>query len=140
MGTLAYGLAAWAGHEHVVQKNETLGGIANRYGVSVKTLQLVNGMANPNHLVVGKKLIVPDGSVKEAPHVVKAGESLGVIAVRYGVSATKLAGYNGITKPNLIRVGQKIMIPLGKFTPSPPLLSASTIKELNRTTPNGNAS
>lgn len=135
MGALAFGLAAWAGREHVVKQNETLGGIANRYGVSVKTLQLVNGMANPNHLVVGKKLTIPDGSVREVPHVVKAGESLGVIAVRYGLSASKLAGYNGITKPNLIRVGQKIMIPLGKFTPPTPLLSASTIKELNRTTP-----
>ena len=135
IGALAIGLAAWAGHEHVVQRNETLGGIANRYGISVKMLQLVNGLSNPDHLVAGKKLTIPDGSVKEVPYMVKPGESLSVIAARHGLSSTKLADYNGITKPNLIRVGQKILIPLGKMAPLPPLLDTTMLKELNRTTP-----
>ncbi|MBG31159.1 MAG: hypothetical protein CMI31_14350 [Opitutae bacterium] len=135
MSVVVMGVAAWAGHEHIVQRNETLGGIANRYGVSVKTLQLINGLSNPNHLVVGKKLQIPDGSIKQVPHVVKSGESLSVIAANYGLSASKLASYNGISKPNLIRVGQKLLIPFGKAAPLPPLLGSSIIKELNRTKP-----
>ena len=67
--------------------------------------------------------------------MVKPGESLSVIAARYGLSSTKLADYNGITKPNLIRVGQKLLIPLGKVVPPPPLLDAAILKELNRITP-----
>ena len=39
---------------HVVQKNETLGGIAQRYGLPVSTLQAYNGITNPNLLYVGK--------------------------------------------------------------------------------------
>ena len=94
MRVVVMGVTAWAGHEHIVQQNETLGGIANRYGVSVKTLQLINGLSNPDHLVAGKKLQIPDGSIKEAPHIVKSGESLSVIAARYGLNASKLASYN----------------------------------------------
>jgi len=135
MGTLTLGLVAWAGLVHEVKRNETLGGIANRYGVSAKILQLVNGLSNPDHLVVGKKLQIPDGAIKEAPHVVKAGESLSVIAARYRLSSTKLANYNGITKPNLIRAGQTLLVPLGKSAPPPPLLDAAILKELNRITP-----
>ena len=60
---------------HVVQKNETLGGIAKRYGVSVSTLQAYNEISNPNLLYVGKKLKVPTGQVKEVTYVVRKGES-----------------------------------------------------------------
>lgn len=135
MGALAFAWAAWAEREHVVQKNETLSGIASRYGVSLKVLQLTNGLTNPNHLVSGKKLIIPDGSIKEVPYLVKAGESLSLIAVKFGISSAKLATYNGIAKPNLIRSGQKLMIPLGKVSPPPPLLGAAIRKELDRTAP-----
>ena len=44
---------------HVVRKNETLGGIAGKYGVSTAALQAVNGISNPNLLLVGKKLKIP---------------------------------------------------------------------------------
>ena len=50
---------------HVVQKNETLGGIARKYGVSTAALQSFNGISNPNLLFVGKKLKIPPGSTKQ---------------------------------------------------------------------------
>ena len=109
-------LIGWAhilsGTVHVVQKNETLGGIAQKYGVSVSTLQAYNGISNPNLLYVGKKLKIPTGNVREVSYVVKKGESLGIIAKRFGVSATDLALINQISRPDLIRVGQKLTIPL----------------------------
>ena len=76
---------------HVVQKNETLGGIAQRYGVSVSALQTYNGISNPNLLYIGKKLKIPSGNLSEISYTVKKGESLGVIAKRFGVSANDLA-------------------------------------------------
>ena len=57
-------------------KNETLGGIAQRYGLPVSTLQAYNGITNPNLLYVGKKLKIPSGSVREVSYTVKKGESL----------------------------------------------------------------
>ncbi len=44
-------------------------------------------------------------------HVVKPGETLSSIARRYGVSLYRLAAYNGIRNPNLLRVGQQLRIP-----------------------------
>ena len=122
---------------HVVQKNETLGGIAKRYGVSVSTLQAYNGISNPNLLYVGKKLKVPTGHVKEVTYVVRKGESLGLIAKRFGVSSGDLALINRISRPDLIRAGQKLTIPLtGSRRSTPPkLLDSSTLSKLNSIRP-----
>jgi len=122
---------------HVVQKNETLGGIAQRYGVSVSTLQAYNGIANPNLLYVGKKLKIPSGNVREVSYVVKKGESLGIIAKRFGVSATNLALINQISRPDLIRVGQKLTIPLSASRRPIPakLLDSSTLAKLDTIRP-----
>ena len=134
-------LIGWAhillGTVHVVQKNETLGGIAQKYGVSVSTLQAYNGISNPNLLYVGKKLKIPNGNIREVNYVVKKGESLGIIAKRFGVSATDLALINQISRPDLIRVGQKLTIPIsGSRRPVPPkLLDSSTLAKLDSIRP-----
>ncbi|MEA3365751.1 MAG: LysM peptidoglycan-binding domain-containing protein, partial [Candidatus Hydrogenedentes bacterium] len=44
---------------HLVRRGETPGGIANRYGVSVRELMAVNKIRSPRHLQVGKQLIIP---------------------------------------------------------------------------------
>ncbi len=44
-------------------------------------------------------------------HVVQRGESLSQIARRYGVSTAALAQANGISNPNLIYAGQRLVIP-----------------------------
>lgn len=48
-------------------------------------------------------------------YTVKAGDSLSAIAAKYGTTYQVLAEYNGISNPNIIRVGQQIKIP-GKST------------------------
>ncbi|MDB6137804.1 MAG: peptidoglycan-binding protein, partial [Verrucomicrobiaceae bacterium] len=44
-------------------------------------------------------------------HVVQRGESLGKIASLYGLSASTLQKANGIRDPNLLVVGQKLVLP-----------------------------
>ena len=44
-------------------------------------------------------------------YTVKAGDTLSAIAARYGTTYKALAEYNGISNPNIIRVGQQIKIP-----------------------------
>lgn len=44
-------------------------------------------------------------------YTVKAGDSLSAIAAKYGTTYQVLAEYNGISNPNIIRVGQQIKIP-----------------------------
>lgn len=44
-------------------------------------------------------------------HVVERGETLSGIAVRYGVTVAAISEANGITDPNVIEVGQQLVIP-----------------------------
>ncbi|NMB45818.1 MAG: LysM peptidoglycan-binding domain-containing protein [Firmicutes bacterium] len=46
---------------HVVQPGETLWGIARELNVTVSELAAVNGIANPDRLMVGEELVVPMG-------------------------------------------------------------------------------
>jgi len=116
---------------HIVRKNETLSAIAQKYGVSANAIQSFNGISNPNLLFVGKKLKIPSGSSPEIPYMVKKGDSLGSIASRFGVSLSALSSRNGITSPNLIRIGQKIVIPVkGSSHSLPNLLPSSLLKTL----------
>ncbi len=56
-------------------------------------------------------------------HVVRPGETLSAIAKRYGVAATALATANGLTRPDRLRVGQKLVLPGKKNPPDPRLAS-----------------
>lgn len=127
--------AALAERIHVVQKNETLSGIAGKYGVSAHALQAINGIKNANLLFVGKKLKIPDGSASEVPYVVKKGDSLGAIAARFGAKASAITARNQLASANLIKIGQKLIIPLNKsgtstYKPPPPLLDSTSLKTL----------
>ena len=50
-----------AGATYVVRSGDTLGAIAARFGTSVDALARANGIANPNHIVVGSRLRIPAG-------------------------------------------------------------------------------
>ena len=60
--------------------------------------------ARVNEILRGEK---PNNSVT---YVVKAGDTLSGIGARYGVDYNKIARDNNIANPNLIYVGQKIVI------------------------------
>lgn len=47
----------------------------------------------------------------ETTYIVVKGDTLSGIAKRYGTTYQKLAEYNGIKNPNIIYIGQKIIIP-----------------------------
>jgi LysM repeat protein len=58
----------------------------------------------------------PRASAAPAPsggsiYTVKAGDTLGAIAARFGTTATALAKLNGIADPSYIRVGQVLRLP-----------------------------
>lgn len=64
-------------------------------------------------------------------YTVKYGDTLSGIAKQYGTTYQKLAEYNGIADPALIRVGQKINIPGAAPAPAPtPSPAVKTVDEL----------
>ncbi len=106
--------------EHIVQPGEYLNLIARRYGVSPEAIMRANNIQDPNLLYPGQKLIIPapgavPGSSGSSPsrkiHIVQRGETLQSIALKYGVTVQELAAANGISNPNFIYVGQRLVIP-----------------------------
>ncbi|ASN03550.1 LysM peptidoglycan-binding domain-containing protein [Virgibacillus necropolis] len=93
---------------HVVQRGETLWRIAQRYGNDINQIILVNQLDNPDVLVVGQSLVIPDPNQE---YVVTPGDNLWQIAQRYGVTVNELAQANNITNPSLIFVGELLEIP-----------------------------
>jgi LysM repeat protein len=101
---------------YVVQRGDTLYSLARRYGTTVEAIASANGIANPNQIKVGQTLKIPtSGSPIPSPagetYVVQPGDNLFRIALRYGISYTYLARYNGIADPSRIYVGQVLKIP-----------------------------
>jgi len=104
----------------VVKPGETLSEIADRHGVSLNRLMQANGISNPNMVVAGQKLVLP-GSSTGASHAgsssrggsitVQPGDTLSDIADRQGVSLNQLMQANGITNPNMVVAGQKLVLP-----------------------------
>jgi LysM repeat protein len=56
---------------------------------------------------------------QERIHIVRRGETLAMIARRYGVSMNAIIRLNGIRNPNFIYVGQVLRIPGPAATPTP---------------------
>ncbi|MGI5868732.1 MAG: LysM peptidoglycan-binding domain-containing protein [Kiritimatiellia bacterium] len=54
----------------------------------------------------------PSGSGKFYEHEVEAGQTLSVIAREYGVTMNEIMQENNIRNPELIRVGDKLLIPV----------------------------
>ncbi len=103
---------------HVVSRGETLAAIALRYGTTVQALVQANGLRNANYIWVGQRLIIPGGgsggsSGGGGVHIVRRGETLSVIAARYGTSVSAFVRANGLRSANFIYVGQRLTIPGG---------------------------
>lgn len=69
---------------------------------------IVNPAIGDVHYVEPTPTPTPSG---ETTYIVVKGDTLSGIAKRYGTTYQKLAEYNGIKNPNIIHVGQKIIIP-----------------------------
>ena len=100
---------------YTIRPGDTLGAIARQHGVSVAALAKANGIANPDRVYAGQQLVIPGAKPGPAPskYTVRAGDTLGAIARRHRVSVGAMAKANGLTNPNLLRIGQQLVVPGG---------------------------
>jgi membrane-bound lytic murein transglycosylase D len=120
---------------HTVKKGETLGGISNKYGVSLTNLKKWNGLKS-NNIALGKKLkivstesvaivqkskptpVVPKDTIGASTaknanaineYIVEKGDNLNAIAKKFDVSTEDLKQWNAIEGDNIL-VGSKIVV------------------------------
>lgn len=102
------------GQIYIVQPGDTLSGIAARFGVSIDDLIRVNGITNPDNLVVGTRLIIPgpasiNGEVVTVP--VTFGMTLRSLSRRYRMAEADLARINRLASPAELYVGASLVLP-----------------------------
>ena len=107
---------------YVVREGDTLGSIADEFGITWQEIDAVNELENPNVLSIGQEIEIPqdapvvlnsDGTVRpgERTHIVVEGDTLLDIALQYGKTLGEVLDANNITAANLIQVGQELIIP-----------------------------
>ena len=106
---------------HVVIEGETLTAIAARYSTSVRALQELNDIEDPESIQAGQELKIPvDSGSGESPtrtpdcryvHQVKKGETVIQIAERYSVKPKDIVRANKIKDWNKIYPSMTLCIP-----------------------------
>lgn len=111
----AVGAGAGTGRTHLVQRGETLYGIASRYGLSLDTLMRANDLAD-TQIRSGQVLRIPDAGAAATPapsgrrHTVRAGDTLYSLALKYGTTVEAIQQANGLSGTG-IPVGTVLIIP-----------------------------
>ncbi len=121
-----------------VQPGDDLTAIAVRHGVDSAALAAINGLSGPGVLALGQELILPATSLElqvERPrpatsqeeYIVQAGDSLGLIAERFGLTLAELMEANYIANPDTVYIGQRLLIPVEPDVTSAPAPSIADI-------------
>ncbi len=93
---------------HVVRQGDTLWSLADYYKTDIVSIMEANGLTNPNQLLVGQSLLIPE---EQETYMVKPGDTIWKISSALGVPAQDLLWENQILNPDNIYVGQILRIP-----------------------------
>ena len=109
---------------YVVERGDSLSVIASRFHTSVSRLSALNQLASRDRLQIGQRLLLPQDDVassrpaelaqaapRDGIYTVRRGDTVSLIAARYGLTEQSLLGINGIQDPHRIYPGQQITLP-----------------------------
>ncbi|TQL48161.1 LysM repeat protein [Homoserinimonas aerilata] len=135
--------AAPSSGRYTIERGDTIGGIAARFGVSATSVLSANGLGWSSIIYPGQTLAIPGQSAPAslaptappastpAPgssHTIASGDTLSSIAGEFGVSPAALAAANGMTLDSTIYAGASLSIP---SAPAPVVASAGTVVPLS---------
>ncbi len=95
---------------YTVKSGDTLWLLANRFGTSVDAIKRLNSLTGDN-LQIGQVLQIPTGqSSSYFDYTVRSGDTLWLLANRYGTTVDAVKRLNGLASDNL-QIGQVLRIP-----------------------------
>lgn len=96
--------------EYTVRSGDTLWVLAQRYGTTVNEIRSLNGLTS-DILRIGQVLRIPTpASYPYFEYTVRSGDTLWVLAQRFGTTVAAIKSLNGLTS-DLLSIGQVLMIP-----------------------------
>ncbi len=95
--------------EYIVQKGDTLYGIANKFNTTVDNLKSINNLTTDS-LSIGQVLKLPSTTASTNTYTVKSGDTLYAIANKYNTTVDALKSLNNLTS-NTLSIGQTLKIP-----------------------------
>ena len=108
---------------YVVERGDSLSVIARRFDTTVSRLVALNQLRSRNRISIGQRLLLPQDNVDTIQLVVEAeattdgryqvrrGDTVSLIAARFGVSEQEVLSLNGIADRNRIYPGQDLRLP-----------------------------
>ncbi|MFN3165171.1 MAG: LysM peptidoglycan-binding domain-containing protein, partial [Pseudohongiellaceae bacterium] len=109
---------------YVVERGDSLSVIARRFNTSVGELVSLNQLASRNRIQIGQRLLLPQDNVnaqqlveaeeramEDGVYTVRRGDTVSLIAARYGLTEQRLLGINGIQDRHRIYPGQELRLP-----------------------------
>ena len=92
-------------------------GISGNVDQDIAYYDLANVISRAGLNRLRGEVSTPDSATPEPndviTYIVKPGDTLSGIALRFGTTYQEIAAYNNISNPNLIYAGQRLLIPLG---------------------------
>ena len=132
---------------YVVERGDSLSVIARRFDTTVSRLVALNQLRSRNRISIGQRLLLPQDNVDTSQMVVEAeatadgryqvrrGDTVSLIAARFGVAEQEVLSLNGIADRNRIYPGQDLRLPGFESegeqpTPTPPITLEESTTEL----------
>lgn len=93
---------------YTVEQEDTIFGIAKRFGVTMHIILKANGIKDPSEICVGQKLRIPVVSGKM--YCVRPGESIEDIANRHNMTVKSIREKNCMDADDSIRPGMQLLL------------------------------
>jgi len=99
---------------HVLQAGQSLWDVAAVYGVSVDDLLRLNGLRRGAVVFPGAEIVVQAGQglapTPQLVHTVQQGETPWTVAALHGLTLDELLNLNGLTRGDVVKVGDELYI------------------------------
>jgi LysM repeat protein len=128
-----------AGRAYIIERGDTLAGIARKFGTTVTAVARANNIADPSRILIGQRLIIPPTSVPPRPpplppvraprpaatipsqayYMVQEGDTLETIARQFAIPMAALVQANNLDDPNQLAAGRRLVIPVSGAIAAP---------------------